>query len=75
MCPYLSQQLYMDLGDSVDGPWSLYSDVRGGVSWRGGAKCSDSAGAEETKVVYPSHLSYIVVALNVHLEGEGGLRL
>ncbi len=43
---HLPEEFHVHFGDTVDGPGSLYGDIRGGVSGGGGAKCSDSAGAE-----------------------------
>ena len=44
---YLSQQLHVDLRDTVDGSWSLYGEVGTELPGGTGTKRSDCARAEE----------------------------
>lgn len=49
---YLTHQLCVDLGDTVDGARSLHTQVRGGVSgWRW-AEGADSAWDKHTQTVF-----------------------
>jgi hypothetical protein len=58
----------MDLRDTVDGSRSLDGEVRTGVPGSGGAKRSDGAGAEETKVMCFTHFNDVLETSDVHLQ-------
>ncbi len=57
----------MNLRDTIDSSWSLNGDIRGRVTWRRRTKCTNSAGAKETKVVCLCHLNYVVIAFYIDL--------
>lgn len=52
----------MHFGHAVDGSRSLHTEVRGRVTWRRRAECSDGAGDKEAKAVLQGQVQYIMKA-------------
>lgn len=53
---HLPHQLRVDLGDTVDGAWSLHAQFRGGVPGRGWAEGTDGAGDKHTQTMFGGYV-------------------
>lgn len=47
----LSQELGVDLADTVDRTGSLHRDIRGGIPWRIGTECTDCRRYEDSQLI------------------------
>lgn len=57
---YLSHQLSVDFGDSIDGARSLHTQIWCRVSGRGGSKGTDGTGDKQTQAVLRGNVQDVV---------------
>lgn len=57
---YLSHQLSVDFGDTIDGSRSLHTEIWCWVAGRGGAEGTDGAGNKQTQAVLGCNVQDVV---------------
>ncbi|CAN8001949.1 unnamed protein product, partial [Ixodes hexagonus] len=67
---YLPQKLGVDFGDSVNGPWTLDTQVRRRVARRVRPEGADGAGNEEAQPILLAQFHDVVDAFHVDAHGE-----
>ena len=66
---YLSKELHMHFGNSVDCFWPLNSQIRSWIWWGFGTKCSNCTWAKQAQVIPATQFKNIMNTFNVDLQG------